>query len=481
MNDTAIYFSDYFNLNKSQMELDFVNVPINRDIPLFIDPFALSQRVDRWSINAHQTLKSYFQLILDRIIDGKRQEALRLLLYLKEPNETRFGYSSRRPKGAGIGSYQALDLFKALASSSAIKSGVIQSLEECELMIEGINRDKISDLTTNVIRKILAEYTLEQCDLHGINTRHVPLPPYFSPDQNSWVSSYYQLPVAFTQPVLLVPKIIARYEPAYNHDKYYRKFILEFLQAEHLSAMSSLVRTLKNGKNVVYKKDLQAIFPKTKEYIFEFTKEHPNLLNEYRDYLASLELEKYDQPLSDEDQSHIADILITSLSNIAPGPENATDYHNLMIGILEFIFFPNLIHPIKEREINQGRKRIDILMENGANTGLFYALPNIRQIPSAFIAFECKNYSNDVANPELDQLLGRFSTNRGRVGFICCRKLDDPELFTNRCIDTLKDQNGLIVYLDDLRIKSLLGELKNRHRRNVETLLNGYFNDVILG
>lgn len=475
------YFSDHFNLNKSQSELDFVNVPLTRDIPLFIDPFALSQRVDRWSMLAHQTLINYFQLIIDHIIHHRKREALDLLSNLREPNETRFGYSSGNPNGAGIGPGQAIDLFTALLGSTAIRTGFIQTLEECELMIEGIDRDKISDLTTNVIRKMLADYTVDQCNLHNIQTEEVALPPYFSLDQNTWVSCYYNLPVINYEPFLLVPKIIARYDPAYNSDKYYRKFILEYLQAEHLNAMTSLVQTLKNGRLLVTKKDVEELFPKTKENIFRFSQEHPNLLVEYREYLASLEDEKINQPLSDEDQSIIAEILMQGLANIPPGSDNASVYHNIMIGILEFLFFPNLLHPHKEREINEGRKRIDILMENGAQTGIFNYLPNSRQFPCAFVAFECKNYSSDIANPELDQMIGRFATNRGRIGFICCRTMDDPNLFLRRCVDTFKDQNGLIIHLDDTRINLMLSEIKNHKRKNVDEILSGFINEIWLG
>ena len=40
--------SEYFKLNKSQLELDFVNVLIekNKDLPLFIDPWAIHIRED---------------------------------------------------------------------------------------------------------------------------------------------------------------------------------------------------------------------------------------------------------------------------------------------------------------------------------------------------------------------------------------------------------------------------------------------------
>ncbi|MCK4786747.1 MAG: hypothetical protein KAV87_23515 [Desulfobacteraceae bacterium] len=83
-----------------------------------------------------------------------------------------------------------------------------------------------------------------------------------------------------------------------------------------------------------------------------------------------------------------------------------------MIGIVEFLFFPNLLYPLKEREIHEGRKRIAIVMENGVRDGILYDLHSVRNIPCAYVVFECKNYGRDVSNPELDQIAGRFSTNR---------------------------------------------------------------------
>ena len=90
-----------------------------RDMPLFVDPFAISLRQDRWEIDAHALLVSFFRSVVDRIRDGRDTEARRLLSHLQESNETRLGLSRGRPQGAGIGSQQADDLFSALKESQA--------------------------------------------------------------------------------------------------------------------------------------------------------------------------------------------------------------------------------------------------------------------------------------------------------------------------------------------------------------------------
>jgi hypothetical protein len=59
-----------------------------------------------------------FPQVLDDIRGGQEDNARNLLLNLREPNETRLGYSTARPRGAGIGSEQAEEIFEALRTSA---------------------------------------------------------------------------------------------------------------------------------------------------------------------------------------------------------------------------------------------------------------------------------------------------------------------------------------------------------------------------
>ncbi|MBA7590210.1 hypothetical protein ES708_32318 [subsurface metagenome] len=92
-------FSEVFNLGKTQAELDFVNIPVDTDILLFVDPFAISRRTDRWSEQCHRTIINFFEQIVDAIRSGNEESARELLGHLQEPNETRLGYSFSRPQG----------------------------------------------------------------------------------------------------------------------------------------------------------------------------------------------------------------------------------------------------------------------------------------------------------------------------------------------------------------------------------------------
>ncbi len=461
--------SQAFGLQNQQPELDFVDVELREDTCLFVDPLGLSQRVDRWSRDAHATLVTYFQAIVDHIRSRRDNQAQELLANLNEPNETRLGFSQGRPQGAGIGGMQADQIYDRLAASTAVRTGFINSLEDCELMIDGISHDKISDLTTNVIRKNLVDYTNTQCALHNIPVQQAALPPMFDPGRMTWYNEYVQLPVYRGAPVLFVPKAIVRWKPVFDSKTYYNHFVLNFLRQEELGkAHSRLVRALKNGSRVVYKKDIKAEHPFAKEFLFEFSRQHPNVLREFRACMEQLErLDRGSDIDNPQVDAAVAEALVTVLPNIQPGREAAGQYHAFMVGALEFLLYPHLGFPQKEREINEGRKRIDIVMENCARSGPFYDLPNVRQLPCPYILIECKNYSTEIANPELDQLAGRMGVNRGMFGLMCCRRFEDRATFIARCRDSFTALRQLIVPLDDATVLEMLDFIRRGERDRV--------------
>ena len=68
--------------------------------------------------------------------------------------------------------------------------------------------------------------------------------------------------------------------------------------------------------------------------------------------------------LEEVNASEICNHLIAKLESIPSGTKNASKYHNLIIGILELLFYPNLSSTRKEKDIHEGRKCIDIVFDN---------------------------------------------------------------------------------------------------------------------
>ncbi|WP_375158605.1 hypothetical protein [Bradyrhizobium sp. RDT46] len=162
--------SKKFRLGLTQPSLDFVDVDTRNDTKVFISPSALATVPSDWGNNCVHLIQSFFRQVLGLIKAGKNREAEELLLVLREPNETHLGLSKGKSQGRALGKGSAKVLWHALSTSEAAKSGLLTDLEDAALMIEGISVDIISDMTTNIIRGPLIEYTQRMCDQHGIPT-----------------------------------------------------------------------------------------------------------------------------------------------------------------------------------------------------------------------------------------------------------------------------------------------------------------------
>lgn len=479
--------NNIFNLNKTQYELDFIDIDIEKDITLFLDPYFLSNRNDRWSINATRTIQSFFKYLIDLLRAGKIEDARTLFNYLHEPNETRLGLSKGKPQGRSVGTENTESIFNNLIHSKAIETGLIEDIEDSAIFVEDIGKDKISDMTTNIIRKHLIEYTQNQCNLWKIPlTNNAPSNFFWDETNRKWDNIHTQRLIINDEPLLLVPKGIVSYYKAYTDQKYHRHFVLNFLQNENLRLRTILVKQIKRKdgriiREYVTKKDVvKNGAPPSKKYLREFTAKHPEIFikfrNEMKNKITSLSNEEFDNIRITD----LIEYLLSILKNIKSGTGNANNYHNLIIGILELILYPNLINPIKERELHEGRKRIDITFDNAAETGIFHRLHNIHHIPCPYLFVECKNYDGDPSNPELDQLSGRFSPNKGKVGLLLCRQISNLDLFIKRCQDTYNDDRGLIIPITDNDIILVLQELSKGNNNTLEILLTERIRTITL-
>lgn len=481
--------SKKFNLKKTQRQLDFVDIDINCDTPLFIDPYFIGTREDNWSINAHRTIENFFQHILSLYKSNNFTRARQLFESLGEPNETCLGISTSSPNGKGIGVDEADDIFTHLHKSNVIQNGIVSHFEDLVIFVDNVGKDKISDLTTNIIRKHLIDYTISQCELHKIPlVESVPTGYYWDDKRMSWQNTFSKGLVINDRIIILVPKWIVSYSNVYTKDQYAQHFVLNFLQNEHLRINSRLVRTrvLKNGeeKKSVAKKDIakeEGVFQK--EYLRDFTLRHPEVFQNFRNTKRKSVRSMSNSEIYDVlklEEIEIIDHLINQFSEIPTGAENATNYHKLVTGVMEYILYPHITRPIVEDEIHEGRKRIDISFDNSATDGFFYELHKIKNIPCSYIFVECKNYTKDIKNPEIDQIAGRFSPNRGNFGFIVFREAENFDMLLKRCSDTFNDSRGCIMPLKDSDFIELLVSIKEDRSEFLDGFLKDRLRKIIV-
>ncbi|WP_156481303.1 hypothetical protein [Herbaspirillum rubrisubalbicans] len=478
--------SKKFKLGKTQAELDFIDIDIDKDIPLYIDPHLIGISDHPFSHDCHATISSFFNFFLELVRRGEVDRARALFSHLHEPNETCLGSSKGRPNGRGVANKQAGDIFNSIMESRAIETGVLEHLEDFRIFVPGIGPDKVSDMTTNIIRLNLIEYTQEQCRLHDIPLQsNIASGPYWNEVTRQWERSHHDMLVISNRPILLVPKCLVSYGLVYSFDRYYNRYLLNFVKHDHLVNNGPFVRnkTFANGRTKVWvtKGDMRKhVAPPDKDFVAGYTEQHKDLFVNFRK-----DAKKYAKPLESQEidgrllVSDIALHLIDVLRKTPSGNDHASAYHKLIVGILELLFYPSLTRPRKEQEIYDGRKRIDIVFDNAASSGELYRLQT-KRISAAYVMVECKNYSKDVANPELDQLAGRFSFRLSQFGFLVCRSVSDYPTLIARCHDLFAAKQELILpVLDEDVINMLQKKADNPLNRPEEEFLADRIREVM--
>jgi hypothetical protein len=456
--------SEHYGISASQASLEFVDVDIRNDSPLFIDPTALRLIETALTRKCTYLIQSFFGHVLELTRDGDSSEAQRLLGALGELNETRLGFSTDRARGSGMGPELGRLLWTALSTSRAAATGVLEDLEEATMFIDNIGPDRVSDLITNIIRGPLTRFTNDMAVKYGIPQVDHIIGYEWNPRTKTWDELNYSLPVADGKPLILVPRMfVHRIRATFDPDQYYRHAVIPYIQNQHLAQNSSLVRLLKhNVRKPPFKKTLIGIHPDKKGTNIEITREAPGVKDSYRqdaeqkfEVISQADLATgVDVPPPDFDQ------LLQDVLDVPPGRENATRYHHAGEKLLTALFYPALDMPVIELELHEGRKRIDIGYTNIARKGFFHWLHSVQGVVCAQIPVEAKNYSNEIANEEFDQLTGRFGVQRGFVGILIHRGFSDKTRVINRARDAAHDGRGYVIPLDDNDLSALVEERK---------------------
>jgi hypothetical protein len=72
-------FSDHFHLNKQQSQLDFVDIPLDTDISLYVDPYALNVSGNDWLRECGNIVVSFFDYFLGVIRKSDRAKSMMVL------------------------------------------------------------------------------------------------------------------------------------------------------------------------------------------------------------------------------------------------------------------------------------------------------------------------------------------------------------------------------------------------------------------
>ncbi len=190
-------------------------------------------------------------------------------------------------------------------------------------------------------------------------------------------------------------------------------------------------------------------------YSYLFRPRHMNLIEQALNLGQALKIvHDPKKVLNDVESVTVLDLYLEQLSQIPTGKENAHNFHLLASRIFYEIFRSQLGEPIIEKEINEGRGRIDFSCKNKNRDGIFKNLKEMRDIKCPDLLVECKNYENDLTNNEYSQLSDRLIPDRSMLGILICRDKKEENNVLKHCQDRKKGDKYIIV-LDDADLVEL--------------------------
>lgn len=201
-----ILFTEYFGIDVPQKQLDFINIYINADKKFFLDPAKLLLYSDAMSIRMSNSIVNYFEKLLQFVRTEDKKNALKLLKGLKEPKETHLGYALNGYCGNAVGKEKGEKLYYKLSKSNAVKTGLLKDLEESALLVDGVDRDVISDMVVMITKEYLIKFTQQQCEKYQVPMEEVNVGLVWDNQRENWKEMKAKLPVYNGKPMILVPK-----------------------------------------------------------------------------------------------------------------------------------------------------------------------------------------------------------------------------------------------------------------------------------
>jgi hypothetical protein len=274
-------FSKYFNITKSEND-DWFDPILDYDTKLFIDPFLIFKRKHKLFKKSHSRIIEHFTNVFNFAAQSPRSKSSssykRLINLNKYPevHELCLGYSGDSTKGAGSGSKFSDQIVQAIFNTIDLGLESLKHFEELGIFHKGIGADRISDITANIIKLDLVNYTNSVCLKHSIPTEITRI--RVLNNKNEWDQLDVKLPTnPFSKKrILLIPEIFLNNIPEINDEDFYKHC---------LNSHSDELRTEFNT-NVLSKL--------RKEQIIEIATNHRNWVREFLEFKEATSSNGYD-------------------------------------------------------------------------------------------------------------------------------------------------------------------------------------------
>lgn len=436
--------NDYYGIFLSQAKVDFAIPFLDEDIPLYIDPFRLWQSPSYQDNGLHALFKNSFNRLGKMYAEGNQAKAIEVLKQISECNEVGLG-SSKSRSGKKFGDRLAKDILNLYETIPAVNKYGLEHPEVIQILVNDISKDRISDVTANMLGSFLIDYTVQECRQYGIPTEKCEI-EYLDVKSMSMKKESCELPVnPNSKRVLwLVPKRWLRKSLWLNDDDYLNHYLV------------SRIEELK-------RQDID---------IVSFNKENYDVLTEYIKAKERTATDCKNDPLFGQIPIVSAKRKLSAIRKLPTGKDGNADkkYEAELCPLLASMLYPHLDFAQAQSRTESGTQIRDLVFYN--NTSYEFLNDMKELFGSRQLVMELKNVE-EVTKEHINQLNRYLNPVFGSFGIIMTRNRPKKSVMQHT-IDLWSGQRKCILIMDDSDLELMVNVYESKQRDPIEVIKMKY-------
>jgi hypothetical protein len=375
---------------------------------------------------------------------GKQQEAVDALIRVSECQEAGLGLA-RDKRGKRIGASTAKEVLALFNLIPQVKANGFEHIEEIQLFVDQIGKDRISDLACSLTKSFLIDFTIDQCERHNIPTTEVVLDSVFDYAAKDFKREKLRLPVNpnSNAPLLLVPKRWLRFSPWINYDDYFTH---------------------------AYVKD--GTVPTARVAVLQYNRDNYGMVQTYVQQKERLQADCKNDPLFKPIAVTSAKRKLEEIKKLPTGKNDKADkrYEECVGQLLASLLYPQLEFAAEQSRTDSGVLIRDLIFYN--NRSFDFLRDLFDHYASRQLVFELKNV-REIEREHVNQLNRYLKDEFGSFGVLVTRNPLPKNIFKNT-IDLWSGQRRCIIAITDADLEMMVTVFESRQRLPIEVLKRAY-------
>jgi hypothetical protein len=441
--------TDYHGILLSQAELDFAIPVFDEDIPLYVDPFLLWRSPSQQDQGLHTSLINTFNHLGQLAAKGDEQLAITTLMAASECDEVGLGSSVRR-HGKRIGHAKAQEIVSLFKRVPRYARTGFRHFEEIQFFVEGISKDRISDISCSFLKSFLIDFTILQCKTLGIPIQLSQVENVYDYRKNKFETlNSVSLPVnpLDGKPLIFVPKRWLRFVPWLNYEDYFENYCP---QDEISHKPEELTRV----------------------EVLNYNRDHYGAVDAYIEAKERTFEDAHNDPLFSQIPVVSARRKLDQIRKLPTGKTNNADklYEDAIGQLLPSLLYPDLDFAQVQARTDSGVSIRDLIFYNTRKTEFLKEM--LADYGSRQVTFELKNVKQ-MEREHIDQINRYLADELGRFGVLVTRNpLKRPEF--QRTIDLWSGQRKSVIALTDDDITQMVEVFESKQRTPMEVVAKKY-------